>query len=118
VKKTVKGRKRELKQRPAVSEDPVYEALLEIVPGICDTEAGKQLFNIMSRFTGYHAPIIAKDGNGRIDPEAAIYNDAMRNVYRYFRGFMPVEKIAEIEHGVYPYDIETEKQKNVEKETD
>ena len=76
-----------------------------------------QLFNIFSRFVGYHAPVVVKDGNGKVDPSATLHDEGMRNAYRFFRGFMPLEKLSEIEHGIYPYDIETERQKDETKET-
>lgn len=88
--------------------DPIKEALDIIVPSLCDSENGKQLFNIMSRFTGYH---MSTDMRRGVDKDAVLYNEAMRNVYRYFRNFIPVEKLAEIEHGVYPYDEKSVEEK-------
>lgn len=84
-----------------VHVDPIKEALEVIVPSLCDTEHGKQMFNILSRFTGYH---MSTDMRRGIDKDVVLYNEAMRNVYRYFRNFIPTEKLAEIEHGIYPYD--------------
>ena len=91
--------------------DPIKQALETIVPSLCDMEQGKQFLNILSRFTGYH---LSTDMRRGVDKDVVLYNEAMRNVYRYFRGFIPVDKLAEIEHGVYPYDEKIAE----EKETD
>lgn len=98
-------------------KDPIHEALKVIVPGICNTEQGKQLFNVFSRFVGYHEPAVVRDATGKVDPEGTLHDEGMRNAYRFFRGYMPVEKLSEIEHGTYPYDIEAEKQKDETEET-
>ena len=81
--------------------DPIVQAMEVIVPNVCDTESGKQLMNIMSRYTGYHG---VTDISRGINKDVMVYNEAMRNVYAYFRNFIPKDKLAEIEHGVFPYD--------------
>jgi hypothetical protein len=91
-----------------VHTDPIKEALEVIVPSLCDTEHGKQMLNILSRFTGYH---MSTDMRRGVDKDVVLYNEAMRNVYRYFREFIPTEKLAEIEHGVYPYDVQAIEEK-------
>lgn len=91
------------------------EAMRTIVPNICAMEDGKMFLNILSRFTGYHLPSIAADGNGTVDPNAVVYNEGMRNVYRFIRSFMPMELMGEIEHGVYPYDKVAENEKGDDK---
>jgi len=98
-------------------EDPVHETLKIVVPEICSTEAGKQLFNIFSRFVGYHEPAVVRDSTGKVDSEGTLHDEGMRNAYRFFRGYMPLEKLSEIEHGTYPYDVEVEKQKDETEET-
>lgn len=94
--------KKNKKKQITVTQD---ETLRTVIPNICAMEDGKILFNLLSRFTGYHLPAITADGNGTVDPNAVIYNEGMRNVYRYIRSYMPVELMGEIEHGVYPYDV-------------
>lgn len=91
--------------------EPIHEAMQVIVPNVCGTESGKQLLNIMSRFTGYHMATSMKHG---VDKDAVLYNEAMRNVYRYFRTYIPKELLTEVEEGVYPYDLQ---QTTEEKET-
>jgi hypothetical protein len=101
-----------VKKKRQDSKDAIHDTLKIIIPEICSTEAGKQLFNIFSRFVGYHSPVVVRDGNGRVDTDATLHDEGMRNSYRYFRSYMPLEKMAEIEHGTYPYDIgETEETK-------
>ena len=103
-KTALSGNKKRTHLQEEKIENPIHEAMKIIVPALCNSEQGKQFFSIMAGFTGYHEPTIYMDENKRIDKDAMLYTEGMRNTYRFMRGFMPKDLLAVIEHGIYSHN--------------